>query len=313
MLTRDKLVRQAKQFGACGCAIITPPQFPNFSKCIQERKEYRHIRYQPFEKFQEEIEPKSYPSLIVLVFDYFVRNDYPDNSYKISNRGRYLWQTMDVFQKKIIDFLHDNGYEAEKACVPERAAAVIAGLGVIGKNTLFYAYGTGSYVGICVIGTNFIPDQYDEPQSEIVHSDICAKCGRCIRECPAGAIAQEGYRINPFKCVSFLNRHMTETFRSWPDGDRTLGRWIDGCETCQDVCPMNRIPNRKRNLQLIVKPLDFNGMQLEPETFFLTREELMEKRKQITNMNYHNVIDMILDEDEYTPYLPENHEVIVDR
>lgn len=102
------------------------------------------------------------------------------------------------------------GYTADTLKVPARAAAVKAGLGLIGKNTLFYANGVDSYVGIAVIGTDLELESPKTVFPEKVSTDHCVNCGKCIDACPTGAIHMDGYRIHPQKCISFLNRHADE-------------------------------------------------------------------------------------------------------
>jgi len=167
-----------------------------------------------------------------------------------------------------VAFLKTKGYRAETLDVPQRAAACRAGLGFIGRNTLFYAHGLGSYVGIGAIGTDAsLEDPADAP--ERVTSPTCDKCGRCITACPVGAIAPEGYQIDPLRCLSMLNRHPDEPRRIMPPGSTHLERWLYGCETCQNVCPVNANAQHRREA-VVAAEVAVEGMKL-PTALFCRR------------------------------------------
>lgn len=77
-------------------------------------------------------------------------------------------------------------------------------------------------------------------------SRMCARCGRCVRACPTGALDGTG-RVDVYRCVRARSDEypMDEAFR------RHIGRSLYGCDICQDVCPRNaRIP-----LQPMPEPL----------------------------------------------------------
>ncbi|NLO37729.1 MAG: 4Fe-4S binding protein [Clostridiaceae bacterium] len=294
MLNEMNLRLYAEKIGINQLAILKPVvDYPNFRKCLNERHEYRHLRYRPFPRFLDSLTPPDCKSLIVMIMDYFVSNDYPPGHLKISNRGRYLWQTSNKRVRQLQTFLEENGHTAEFVNVPERATACMAGLGLIGMNTMFYANQLGSYVGIRVIGTDFIPDSYHEAQPEIVHSDICMHCRRCIKACPTKAIDPDGYRINPFRCISFINRHMGETFRNWPDNRADLDNWVDGCEVCQDVCPINK--KAKHKPELVIDDLDFYGIRMK-NADSISRDELKQRKDEITNPDFRSYVERLLDE-----------------
>ncbi|MFC2021333.1 4Fe-4S double cluster binding domain-containing protein [Chloroflexota bacterium] len=72
-----------------------------------------------------------------------------------------------------------------------------------------------------------------------MRTSACANFNKCIDACPTKAISSEGYRINPFRCLSFINRHADEPCREMPEDALELDRWLYGCEVCQDICPLN--------------------------------------------------------------------------
>ncbi|MCX5783691.1 MAG: DUF1730 domain-containing protein [Elusimicrobia bacterium] len=116
--------------------------------------------------------------------------------------------------------------------VLEKALAAKAGLGWIGKHTIFIGEETGSYVflGGIAFSRGLIPD---EPKK----FEGCGNCQACIDACPTGAL--KPYELNTNLCLAYwANR---------PDRNEVpkellhpLGNKIKGCDICQQVCPKNK-------------------------------------------------------------------------
>ena len=119
----------------------------------------------------------------------------------------------------------------DSAPVLDRAWAVKAGLGWIGKNSNLISQKFGSFV---FIGSVFIDLEleYDSPVS-----DMCGGCTKCITACPTQAIIGPKV-IDSRRCISYLT---IEYKGQLPEGLREKFRnRIFGCDICQDVCPWNR-------------------------------------------------------------------------
>lgn len=119
----------------------------------------------------------------------------------------------------------------DSAPVLDKAWAVRAGLGWIGKNSNLLNRNIGSF---CFIGEMII-------DAEFLYStqvtDHCGSCTRCIDACPTNAI-HEPYRVDGSRCISY---HTIELKEQIPEEYRgRLGEWMYGCDICQDVCPWNR-------------------------------------------------------------------------
>ena len=125
----------------------------------------------------------------------------------------------------------------DSAPLDERALAVRAGLGFIGKNTLLLTPDAGSYALIGVLLTTLAlpPDAPLAPSP--THS--CGGCRRCIEACPTGAI-DHPYRLDPRRCTSYLTIEQRGSIP--PDLAARMGDWVFGCDTCQEVCPFNTRP-----------------------------------------------------------------------
>ncbi len=240
MLTASAINSFARQNGIHAVGWFAASEFTHYNSVIDEAREYDFV-YRPLAAFRKSgYIPDDIRTIIVLVMDYFIETAEAgeEAGYRLSNYSRACWSTLNPKVKIMSAFLTTGGYRAEMLDVPQRAAACRAGLGFIGRNTLFYAYGFGSYVGIASIGTD-AEIEHAAPGEERVTHPLCRNCRRCITACPVAAISSDGYRINPLRCLSFVNRHPDEPGRILPENRGQLQNWLYGCETCQNVCPLN--------------------------------------------------------------------------
>src|SRR5207248_319997 len=118
----------------------------------------------------------------------------------------------------------------------DRAVAQRAGLGWYGKNTNILTKGWGSWVFLGEIVTN-LPLQSDTPVKT-----NCGSCELCLHACPTQALPNP-YELDNRRCISFLT---IELRGSIPLELRPLmGNLIFGCDICQEVCPVNRVAERR--------------------------------------------------------------------
>lgn len=128
-----------------------------------------------------------------------------------------------------------DGY-AQNSILPLKLAAVRAGIGWQGKNSLLVTRKYGSFLALGGIVTNAVL-AYSKGQ-ELAAG--CGKCQACIEACPMGAL-QEPYKLNYEHCLSYLleEEHLE---------DRTaaaMGNQILECDICQNACPWNKARLRK--------------------------------------------------------------------
>lgn len=112
----------------------------------------------------------------------------------------------------------------------ERAFARRAGLGFVGKNTNLIRPGGGSFLFLADLLVNLeLPPEGAVPQG-------CGACRRCQDACPTGAL-DTPFELDARLCVAY---HTIENRGAIPRDLRPrMGRWVFGCDDCQDVCPFN--------------------------------------------------------------------------
>ncbi len=116
----------------------------------------------------------------------------------------------------------------------ERAWAVRAGLGFVGKNASLIHPHLGSYLflGVALLGVEL-------PPTPVSAQGGCGRCTHCLDACPTSAIVKPGI-VDARRCIAYLT---IEHRGSIPVEMRPLiGEWVFGCDRCQEVCPWNRRP-----------------------------------------------------------------------
>lgn len=182
-------------------------------------------------------------SVIVVALNYYT----PDKHSAIPDTGkisRYAWgdDYHDVVGDKLRALLswiqQQSPGAAGKVCVDiqpmlDKAWAVRAGLGWLGKHTNLITKERGSWVFIGELLLNLELD-YDHEEIE----DHCGTCTLCIDACPTDAIV-EPYVVDSNKCISYATIELRTSDIPQPVAEQLEG-WLYGCDICQDVCPWNR-------------------------------------------------------------------------
>jgi epoxyqueuosine reductase len=182
-------------------------------------------------------------SVVVVALNYFTphAHDADPAHGKIS---RYAWgdDYHDVVGGKLKELLAWIKAECPEAlgkpCVDiqplmDKAWAVRAGLGWIGKHTnlITREYGSWVFLGELLLNLEL---EYDTVASE----DHCGTCTLCLEACPTGAIT-EPYVVDSNRCISYATIELRAPEIPAPVADNLAG-WLYGCDICQDVCPWNR-------------------------------------------------------------------------
>jgi epoxyqueuosine reductase len=157
-------------------------------------------------------------------------------------RGHDYHRFMRRRLRRLASFLRSLGtpeapVEARPLCdeepVLERAWAVRAGLGFIGKNGVLIVPGIGSMVllGEVVTTLELEPHHAAEPFTE-----RCGSCTRCLDACPTDAFVAP-LVLDARRCVSYLTIEHRSAIA--PDLREGVGTHLFGCDDCQTVCPFN--------------------------------------------------------------------------
>lgn len=180
-------------------------------------------------------------SIISLALNYYTPENYSDKN-DVGKVSRYawgkdyhliIWQKLDELETILTEI--DSEFESvsyvDTGPVMDKAWAVRAGIGWMGKHTNVINPEIGSWFFIATLITN-----YEFDYSALI-ADHCGTCTACIDACPTKAIVQE-YVVDANKCISF---HTIENKEEIPvELKGKFDNWIFGCDICQDVCPWNQ-------------------------------------------------------------------------
>jgi epoxyqueuosine reductase len=133
--------------------------------------------------------------------------------------------------------------------VLERAWAVRAGLGFIGKNGMLIVPGLGSMVllgevvttldlvsPVSLEGTRGLDDSGRRACAPALWQERCGACTRCLDACPTDAFASP-FVLDARRCVSYLTIELRGAIAS--ELRQGVGTHLFGCDDCQTVCPFN--------------------------------------------------------------------------
>ena len=175
---------------------------------------------------------EQYKSCIVFCIPYKTPNNNPDNISKYSAVYDYhlffkcFFEDISVELKKAFPQHNFIGF-TDHSPINERDAAIKAGLGIIGKNSMLINEKYGSYI---FLGSIFSTIETQATPHEV---KTCINCQKCISACPGGSL-QNGFE----NCLSYItqkkskNENDIEFIKS--------NKYVWGCDICQDVCPYNK-------------------------------------------------------------------------
>jgi epoxyqueuosine reductase len=245
-LTNDIVIEKAKSIGF---DLVGFAKADELVEEVEKLNEWLKLGYQRDMKYMERNFDKrkdvslileDAKSVISLAVNYYTDHQYIEDkdSGKVS---RYAWgkdyhliiwemlEALEAELKKIDPEFKSKSY-VDTGPVMDKAWAVKAGIGWLGKHTNVINRELGSWIFIANIITNYEFD-YTEPIP-----DYCGSCTACIDACPTDAILNE-YVVDSNKCISYLtieNRgEIEQQFKGKFEG------WVFGCDICQDVCPWN--------------------------------------------------------------------------
>ncbi len=154
---------------------------------------------------------------------------------------------------------------SDSAPILERAWAVRAGLGFIGKNNCLIIPRRGSFV---FLGELLVPLELTPSTS--TPANHCGKCHKCLDACPTKAL-KKPFTIDANNCLSYLTiEHKGSISHQLKNLD--FKGQIFGCDICQEVCPYN-IKFAKPTHEPLFTPSDTLRNMSDNELYNMSREE----------------------------------------
>ena len=231
-------------------------------------------------------------SVVVVALNYFTPHQHQQNptTGKVS---RYAWgdDYHDVVKEKLtslLSWIREQEPRAEgKVCVDiqptmDKAWAVRAGLGWLGKHSNVITPEHGSWVFIGELLLNLELDHDDERIE-----DHCGTCTLCIDACPTAAIT-EPYVVDSTRCISYATIELRAPELP-SEIENNLSGWLYGCDICQDVCPWNRFEETTSETRFAPREGNVNAeldeiLELTPETYAARFRGSAMKRAKLTGL-----------------------------
>lgn len=142
--------------------------------------------------------------------------------------------------------LLNHGYKSKMLyddnAMVDRAAAMRAGIGFYGKNSLIISreFGSTILLGSVLTNADLTITNHEKLEDSI---SGCGTCVKCIIKCPTNAILPEG-TIDANLCLSWVAQSPNDIPIELREA---LGDKVYGCDECQDICPHNKIQIRRTN------------------------------------------------------------------
>lgn len=176
---------------------------------------------------------------------------------------KQLEQLLSDIREQLDASIQGRGF-VDSAPVLERAWAIRAGLGWVGKNGNLITKQQGSFFFIATLITDLALEP-DDPFS----MDYCGTCRKCIDACPTEAILPNK-TVDGSRCISYYTIEWKG--EEFPVDMPSYKDWLFGCDVCQDVCPWNRFstPHEEQGfvpLEMIVNFRQSEWEQLTEEMF----------------------------------------------
>ena len=119
----------------------------------------------------------------------------------------------------------------DSAPLAERALAVRAGLGFIGKNHMLINPRLGCRIFLGEIITNL------KLETDVPITTNCSNCNKCIDICPTGALRADN-QLDASRCINYLT--IEHKGRIPPELAEKIDDRLFGCNECINICPYQK-------------------------------------------------------------------------
>ncbi len=231
-------------------------------------------------------------SIVVVTLNYYTPHEHAQDA-SAGKVSRYAWgddyhEVVGEKLKLLLAWIKEQWPAAEgKTCVDiqplmDKAWAVRAGLGWIGKHTNLITQDYGSWVFIGELLLN-LELEYDTARV----ADHCGACTACLDACPTEAIT-EPYVVDANRCISYATIESRAPELPTTVADNLAG-WLYGCDICQDVCPWNRFQQPTDETRFEPRPDNVSAdlasvLALTPETYATRFRRSAIKRAKLTGL-----------------------------
>ncbi len=196
-------------------------------------------------------------SVVVVALNYFTRFDVPRDT-GAARVSRYAWgeeyheivgEKLDqlcVALREAIPSAQAVRY-VDTGAVMEKAWAVRAGIGWMGKHTNVIAPSRGSwfFLGVVITDAELAPDAPID--------DRCGTCTACLDACPTAAFPAPGI-LDASRCISYATIELKAANPIPPAFEGRMDGWVFGCDVCQDVCPWNSFAEATHDARFEPRP-----------------------------------------------------------
>lgn len=200
-------------------------------------------------------EVEAVPPLYGLIAPFARSNYYKELRKKLEKLAKHL--------KK--DYGGDFYISVNGSKLCEKPIAVKSGLGFYGKNSIVINKKFGSYGVLGCLLTSL------EIETDSPIGGKCAKCDICKKACPSGAIDGNGF-ISISKCLQYICQQQNIK----DEYIKLLGQTLYGCNICQDICPLNKKAEIRKDLP---DSRYLGEMLYLPELIYLSDSEWRDKFK----------------------------------
>lgn len=253
MINAVDIVNSAVELGFDRCGIISVSMMQGYEERLEERM--RHFpaareKYEGFRAFAHLEQDYPWAKAVVICSYWYGRYRIPGElqgsiaKYYLTDGRRNAasagYRTSVAFERYLVDCGFQVATDRDFGITALRWAAMQAGIGIVRKNNFFYTEkGSWQYLEAFLI---------DEPLEYIAAHNIrpCAQtCELCVSACPTKSL-KAPYMMCRNTCVSCLTTWDGWDLTKEPLRDK-FGKWIYGCDACQDACPYYGIFQREKS------------------------------------------------------------------